>query len=93
MKKLLKSNSFISSLLTGFLFVQIVGVGLFALIDEITNYGEPRLLRWTFSVFWNDRTGEGMVFYIPILIILYAFIGFVIKGFLSWHGENFIRKK
>ena len=93
MKKLLKSNSFISSLLTGFLFVQIVGVGLFALIDEITNYGEPRLLRWTFSVFWNDRTGEGMVFYIPILIIMYAFIGFVIKGFLSWHGENFIRKK
>jgi len=93
MEKLLKSNSFISSLLTGFLFVQIVGVGLFALIDEITNYGEPRLLRWTFSVFWNDRTGEGMVFYIPILIIMYAFIGFVIKGFLSWHGENFIRKK
>ena len=93
MKKLLKSNSFTSSLLTGFLFVQIVGVGLFALIDEITNYGEPRLLRWTFSVFWNDRTGEGMVFYIPILIIMYAFIGFVIKGFLSWHGENFIRKK
>jgi len=93
MKKLLKSNSFISSLLTGFLFVQIVGVGLFALIDEITNYGEPRLLRWTFSVFWNDRTGEGMVFYIPILIIMYAFIGFVIKGFLSWHGENFMRRK
>ena len=93
MEKLLKSNSFISSLLTGFLFVQIVGVGLFALIDEITNYGEPRLLRWTFSVFWNDRTGEGMVFYIPILIIMYAFIGFVIKGFLSWHGENFIKKK
>ena len=93
MKKLLKSNSFISSLLTGFLFVQIVGVGLFALIDVFTNYGEPRLLRWTFSVFWNDRTGEGMVFYIPILIIMYAFIGFVIKGFLSWHGENFIRKK
>ena len=93
MKKLLKSNSFISSLLTGFLFVQIVGVGLFALIDEITNYGEPRLLRWTFSVFWNDRTGEGMVFYIPILIFMYAFIGFVIKGFLSWHGENFMRRK
>jgi len=93
MKKLLKSNSFISSLLTGFLFVQIVGVGLFALIDEITNYGEPRLLRWTFSVFWNDRTGEGMVFYIPILITMYAFIGFVIKGFLSWHGENFMRRK
>ena len=93
MKKLLKSDGFISAVLTGFLFVQVVGLGLFALIDEITNYGEPRLLRWTFSVFWNDRTGEGMVFYIPILIIMYAFIGFVIKGFLSWYGENFMRRK
>ena len=93
MKKLLKSDGFISAVLTGFLFVQVVGLGLFALIDEITNYGEPRLLRWTFSVFWNDRTGEGMVFYIPILIIMYAFIGFVIKGFLSWHSANFMRRK
>jgi len=93
MKKLLKSDGFISTVLTGFLFVQVVGLGLFALIDEITNYGEPRLLRWTFSVFWNDRTGEGMVFYIPILIIMYAVIGAVIKGLLSWHSENFIRRK
>ena len=44
MKKLLKSDSFISAVLTGFLFVQVVGVGLFALIDEIINYGEPRFL-------------------------------------------------
>ena len=93
MKKLLKSDGFISTILTGFLFVQVVGVGLFAVIDEIVNYGEPTLVRWTFNTFWSDRTGAGMVFYIPILIFMYAFIGFVIKGFLSWHSANFMRRK
>ena len=93
MKKLLKSDGFISAILTGFLFVQVVGVGLFAVIDEIVNYGEPTLVRWTFSVFWNDRSGAGIVFYTPVIIFMYAIIGFVIKGFLSWHSANFMRRK
>ena len=44
MKKLLKSNSLISALLSGFIFVQVIGLGLFFLIDAIFNNGKPTLL-------------------------------------------------
>tara|TARA_B100000131_G_C17787692_1_gene479987 strand:- start:78 stop:365 length:288 start_codon:yes stop_codon:yes gene_type:complete len=95
MIKLLKSNSLISSLLTGFIFVQVVGVGLFSLIDAIFNNGKPILLNWTLNRFWSDRTGEseGLLIYIPILLIFYAFIGVTIKFIYSWHTKTFIRRK
>ena len=95
MIKLLKSNSLISSLLTGFIFVQVVGVGLFSLIDAIFNNGKPILLSWTLNRFWSDRTGEseGLLIYIPILLIFYAFIGVIIKFINSWHKKTFIRRK
>ncbi len=95
MIKLLKSNSLISSLLTGFIFVQVVGVGLFSLIDAIFNNGKPILLSWTLNRFWSDRTGEseGLLIYIPILLIFYAFIGVTIKFIYSWHTKTFIRRK
>ena len=95
MIKLLKSNSVISSLLTGFIFVQVVGVGLFSLIDAIFNNGKPILLSWTLNRFWSDRTGEseGFLIYIPILLIFYAFIGVAIKFIYSWHTKTFIRRK
>ena len=95
MIKLLKSNSVISSLLTGFIFVQVVGVGLFSLIDAIFNNGKPILLSWTLNRFWTDRTGEGegLLIYIPILLIFYAFIGVTIKFIYSWHTKTFIRRK
>ena len=95
MIKLLKSNSVISSLLTGFIFVQVVGVGLFSLIDAIFNNGKPILLSWTLNRFWSDRTGEseGLLIYIPILLIFYAFIGVTIKFIYSWHTKTFIRRK
>ena len=95
MIKLLKSNSLISSLLTGFIFVQVVGVGLFSLIDAIFNNGKPILLSWTLNRFWSDRTGEseGLLIYIPILLIFYAFIGVTIKFIYSWHTKTSIRRK
>ena len=95
MIKLLKSNSLISALLTGFIFVQVVGVGLFSLIDAIFNNGKPILLSWTLNRFWSDRTGEseGLLIYIPILLIFYAFIGVTIKFIYSWHTKTFIRRK
>ena len=95
MIKLLKSNSLISSLLTGFIFVQVVGVGLFSLIDAIFNNGKPILLSWTLNRFWSDRTGEseGLLIYIPILLIFYAVIGVAIQVIYSWHTKTFIRRK
>ena len=95
MIKLLKSNSLISALLTGFIFVQVVGVGLFSLIDAIFNNGKPILLGWTLNRFWSDRTGEseGLLIYIPILLIFYAFIGVTIKFIYSWHTKTFMRRK
>ena len=95
MIKLLKSNSLISALLTGFIFVQVVGVGLFSLIDAIFNNGKPILLSWTLNRFWSDRTGEseGLLIYIPILLIFYAFIGGAIKFIYFWHTKTFIRRK
>ena len=95
MIKLLKSNSLISSLLTGFIFVQVVGVGLFSIIDAIFNDGKPILLSWTLNRFWSDRTGEseGLLIYIPILLIFYAFIGVTIKFIYSWHTKTFMRRK
>ena len=95
MIKLLKSNSLISALLTGFIFVQVVGVGLFSLIDAIFNNGKPILLSWTLNRFWSDRTGEseGLLIYIPILLIFYAFIGVTIKFIYSWHTKTFMRRK
>ena len=95
MIKLLKSGGFISALLTGFIFVQVIGVGLFFLIDAIFNNGKPILLSWTLNRFWTDRTseGEGWLIFFPILIISYTFIGFLIQLLYSWHRENFIRRK
>ena len=95
MIKLLKSNSVISSLLTGFIFVQVVGVGLFSLIDAIFNNGKPILLSWTLNRFWSDSTGEseGLIIYIPILLIFYAFYGVAIQVIYSWHTKTFIRRK
>jgi hypothetical protein len=92
MKKLLKSDGFISAVLTGFLFVQIVGLGLFFLIDAIFNNATPTLINWTLEVFWSDR-GEGWLIFAPIIIIAYAFIGGAIKFLYSWHSENFMRNK
>ena len=95
MIKLLKSNSLISALLTGFIFVQVVGVGLFSLIDAIFNNGKPILLSWTLNRFWTDRTGEseGLLIYIPILLIFYVVIGVTIQAIYSWHSKTFMRRK
>ena len=95
MIKLLKSNSVISSLLTGFIFVQVVGVGLFSLIDAVFNNGKPILLSWTLNRFWTDRTGEseGLLIYIPILLIFYVVIGVTIQAIYSWHSKTFMRRK
>tara|TARA_A100001015_G_scaffold103165_1_gene114519 strand:- start:419 stop:700 length:282 start_codon:yes stop_codon:yes gene_type:complete len=93
MKKFLKSNSLISALLSGFIFVQVVGLGLFSIIDVIFNNGKPILLSWTLNRFWSDRTGEGWLIYIPILLILYAIIGAIIKFIYFWHEETFMRRK
>ena len=93
MKKFLKSNSLISALLSGFIFVQVVGLGLFSIIDVIFNNGKPILLSWTLNRFWSDRTGEGWLIYIPILLILYAIIGARIKFIYFWHEETFMRRK
>ena len=93
MIKLLKSNSVISSLLTGFIFVQVVGVGLFSLIDAVFNNGKPILLSWTLNRFWTDRTGEELLIYIPILLIFYVVIGVTIQVIYSWHTKTFMRRK
>ena len=93
MKKLSESNSLISALLSGFIFVQVVGLGLFFLIDAIFNNGKPTLLNWTLNRFWSDRTGEGWLIYIPILLIIYAIIGAMIKFIYFWHKETFIKRK
>ena len=93
MIKLLKSNSVISSLLTGFIFVQVVGVGLFSLIDAVFNNGKPILLSWTLNRFWTDRTGEGLLIYIPILLIFYVVIGVTIQVIYSWHTKTFMSRK
>ena len=93
MKKLSESNSLISALLSGFIFVQVIGLGLFFFIDTIFNNGKSMLLNWTLNRFWNDRNGERWLIYIPILLIIYAIIGFIIKFIYFWHKETFIKRK
>ena len=93
MKKLLESNSLISALLSGFIFVQVIGLGLFFFIDTIFNNGKSMLLNSTLNRFWNDRNGERWLIYIPILLIIYAIIGAIIKFIYFWHKETFIKRK
>ena len=91
MKKLLESKSFFSSLLVGFIFVQIIGLGLFFLIDSIFNNATPTLINFTLNQFWSDR-GEGWLIMAPIYLIGYAVIGVIIKFIYSWFNKNFEKK-
>ena len=91
MKKLLESKSFFSSLLVGFIFVQIVGLGLFFLIDSIFNNATPTLINYTLNQFWSDR-GEGWLITAPIYLIGYTVIGVIIKLFYFWFNKNFEKK-
>ena len=92
MKKLLESKSVFSSLLVGFIFVQIVGLGLFFLIDSIFNNATPTLINFTLNQFWSDR-GEGWLIVAPIYLIGYTVIGVIIKAVYFWHTKTFKRRK